>query len=86
VIQSDLEPGQNFRWRGVAGGGAGTAVVNRILRDKDEGMSTEVDQYVALWIEATGTQGSRAGSSFSILLGTDGRATLDGEEIEVKIL
>ena len=32
-------------------------MATRILRDKDEGMSTEVDQYVALWIEATGLKG-----------------------------
>lgn len=48
-------------------------------------MSTEVEDYVAAWIEAEGQSGSFEHQTFTVLLGTDGKSYLNGGQVVVEI-
>ena len=85
MLENPIKVGQHFSWNCKANGTAGEAVVASVRNDRQEGLSTEVEEYVALWIEANGLTGSRAQQSFEILLGTDGQSYLDGTAITVEI-
>ncbi len=85
MLASSIKVGQHFRWNCEANGTAGEAVVAGIRNDRQEGLSTEVEEYVALWIEANGRIGSRAQQSFEILLGTDGQSYLDGTAVTIEV-
>ena len=47
------------------------ATVSRLLTDRDEGMSTQVEDYVACWIEITVDEPSDSDVNQVVLLGTD---------------
>ncbi len=60
-------------------------MVRAVRSDNEEGMSTEVADYVAVWIEAEGESGSLERQSFTVLLGTDGKSYLDGRQVAIEI-
>ncbi len=49
-------------------------------------MSSAVEAYAAVWIGAEGQSGSLEQKVFTVLLGTDGKSYLDGQEITVEII
>ena len=85
MLESSIKIGQQFRWKCEANGTAGEAVVGGVRSDREEGLSPEAEEYVALWIDANGLTGSRAQQSFEILLGTDGQSYLDGTAVTIEV-
>ena len=85
MLENPIKVGQHFSWNCEANGTAGEAVVFGVRNDRQEGLSPEVEQYIALWIEAHGRTGSRAQQSFEILLGTDGQSYLDGTAVTIEV-
>lgn len=61
-------------------------MVKRVRSDGEEGMSTAVEDYVAVWIDAEGQSGSLEHQTFTVLLGTDGNSYLDGRQVAIEIL
>ena len=87
MLNKVIKAGQLFRWTRIADvRSSGTAIVIAVKSDQEEGMSPETQDYAALWIEAEGRSGTSANEAFSVLLGTDGKSYLDGQEIQVQIL
>lgn len=81
-----MKVGQRFHWTKLGGDhSSGVAVVRAIRSDEQEGMSSEIEEYVAAWIEAEGESGTYEQQPLTVLLSTDGKSYLDGEEISVEI-
>ncbi len=79
-----IEVGQQFRWTRLEGDrSTGTAIVREVRSDQQEGMSPEIEEYAAAWIEAEGQSGAREHERFTVLLGTDGKSYLEGDEVSV---
>ena len=57
------------------------ATVGRLLTDREEGMSTEVDDYTACWIEITVDEAGDMDARQVVLLGTDFRYRLNGRPV-----
>ena len=53
------------------------------LTDRQEGLSPEIEDYVACWIEISSGDCSDTASRRSISLGTDFRYSLDGRELSI---
>ncbi len=86
MLKQEMAVGQRFRWTKLAGDrSSGTAVVCAVRSDEQEGMSPEVEDYAAAWIEAEGQSGAREHKPLTVLLGTDGKSYLEGDEISVEI-
>ena len=86
MLSNAIQVGQKFHWKSRSNGDyVGTAIVKSVRSDQEQGMSTEVEDYAAIWIEAQGESGSLANQAFTVLLGTDGNSYLEGREISVEI-
>ncbi len=86
MLKEAIAVGQRFRWTKIGGDrSSGTAVVLEIRSDEQEGMSPEVEDYAAAWIEAEGQSGAREHKHLTVLLGTDGKSYLEGDEISVEL-
>lgn len=83
---SSFKVGQSIRWQPNVGGAGGEAVIMRLLNDRDEGYSREVDGYVSMSIEARAIAGPHSGSVITFIVGTDGRIRLDGRVVIVSAL
>ena len=84
-MPNQIQTGQPFQWSFADGRSGGEAVVTSSKTDQQQGLSPEAEDYIALWIEATGTSGLRSGQSFEILLAVDGKSYLDGQAITVTL-
>ena len=60
------------------------ATVGRLLTDRDEGMSTEVDDYIACWIEITVDEPNHMDANQVVLLGTDFQYRLNGRPVTLR--
>jgi hypothetical protein len=60
------------------------ATVGRLLSDRDEGMGTEVEGYIACWMEITVDEPSDIDSKQLVLLGTDFQCRLNGRPVTVR--
>jgi hypothetical protein len=79
--------GQHFRWMSAGErSSSGTAVLRRVLSDRDGGISPEIEAYAALWFEADRLSGMREHQSFTIVLGTDGNSYIEGQQTAIEIL
>jgi mannose-6-phosphate isomerase class I len=79
--------GQHFRWTSASErSSSGTAVLRRVLSDREEGMSPEIEDYAALWFDADGLSGMRERQSFTVVLGTDGNGYIEGQQVAIEIL
>jgi hypothetical protein len=54
------------------------ATVARLLTDRDEGMGTEVEDYVACWAEITVDEPGDGNATQVVFLGTDFQCRLNG--------
>ena len=79
----DLKAGLMFHWQTLDGSEAGTAVVMAVRTDREEGVSSEIEQYAALWLDARAEGGVQQGDTLTFMLGTDQRAYLSGREVEL---
>jgi hypothetical protein len=60
------------------------ATVGRLLTNWDEGMSIEVKDYVACWIEITVDEPSGMDAKQVVLLGTDFQYRLNGRRVTLR--
>lgn len=84
MLENPTEVGQHLSWKCEANGTAGEAIVAGVRDDQQQGLSSEAEEYAALWIEANGLTGSRAEQAFEILIGTDGQSYLDGTAVTIE--
>lgn len=86
MLSNAIQVGQRFRWKNLSNVSfSGTATVSGVRSDGEVGMSTEVEEYVAVWIEAEGQSGSLEHQTFTVLLGTDGNSYLDGRQVSIEV-
>ena len=60
------------------------ATVVRLLTDRDEGMGSEVEDYVACWMEITVVEPSDMNPKQVVLLGTDFQCRLNGRRVTLR--
>jgi hypothetical protein len=60
------------------------ATVARVLTDQEEGMSTEVEDYIACWVEITVDEPCDMDVKQCVLLGTDCQYRLNGRRINIR--
>ena len=81
---SQPKPGDRFSFSFLDEEGARShrAVVERILSNREEGLSPEIDEYVADWLKALPLDpapGSDApAKSFTVMLGTNNKTYIQG--------
>ena len=84
---SKITVGQHFNWKPIDGGQLAEAVVTGLRSDDQEGLAPETEAYAAVWIEARAVGGDKASQRvFTIMLGTDGKSYVDGQEVSVDLL
>lgn len=74
--------GQRFRWSALDGTASGFAVVVDVRSSRQEGMSPEVEQYAARWLDALPLAGEDRGA-LTFVLGTDGCVYLNGSLVTI---
>lgn len=86
MLNNPIHEGQRFEWKNTCDDGfSGNAIVKAVRSNQEEGMSSEIQDYASAWIEAEGQSGSREHEIFTILLNTDGKSYIDGQQISIKI-
>ena len=60
------------------------ATVGRVLTDQEEGMSPEIEDYTACWIEITLDEPCDIDTNQVILLGTDFQYRLNGRRVTLR--
>ena len=86
---SQPKPGDRFSFSFLDEEGARShrAVVESILSNREEGLSPEIDEYVADWLEALPLDplpGSEAPlKSFTVMLGTNNKTYIQGRPVTV---
>jgi hypothetical protein len=79
--------GQRFRWKYVDSNETSEAsVVVNVRTDREEGLSPEVSDYIALWIEAKYVQDSPTARPFTIELGTNMLSYIEGKQVTIELL
>ena len=87
MFERPIVIGQRFRWR-YAGSDEPSedAVVVNVRTDREEGLSPEAMDYIALWIYAKYVQDAPAARPFTILLGTDMLTYIEGKQVTIELL
>ena len=87
-MKPDIKIGQRFQFVTSEAGPrtTQTATVTRVLSDRQEGMSPEVDFYVADWIEAETHSSTGATVKLTFQLGTDENVYLYGQRTEITLI
>jgi hypothetical protein len=87
VFERPIVIGQRLRWRYADSDELSEdAEVVNVLTDREEGLSPEAWDYVALWIEAKYVQDSPKAKPFTILLCTDMLPYIEGKQITIELL
>jgi hypothetical protein len=87
VFERPIVIGQRLRWRYADSNELSEAAeVVKVLSDREEGLSREVLDYVALWIDAKYVEDSPKAKTFTIMLGTDDLTYLEGKQIIIELL
>jgi hypothetical protein len=87
VFERPIVIGQRLRWRYTdSNEPSDDAEVVNVLTDREEGLSPEALDYVALWIEAKYLQDSPKAKPFTILLCTDMLTYIEGKQITIELL
>jgi len=60
------------------------ATVDRLLTDREEGMGTEVEAYIACWMEITVVEPSDMDPKQLVFLGTDFQCRLNGRLVTLR--
>jgi hypothetical protein len=61
-----------------------SGTVARLLSDREEGMSAEVEDYIASWIEIIVAEPSDTAAKQCVLLGTDCHYRLNGRQVTIR--
>ena len=82
---SDLQPGDQIEIVFVeAPGQSVKATVTRFLSDRQEGFSTEVEDYINCWMEVCPEQCDALSQNQTIAFGVDWKYYLDGRPVEIR--
>ena len=86
MFERPIVIGQRFRWRYADSNEfSEDAEVVNVRTDREEGLSPETTDYVALWIEAKYVNGSPQARPFTMLLGTDKLTYIEGKEVTLEL-
>jgi hypothetical protein len=87
VFARPIVIGQRLRWRYADSNELSEdAEVVNVRTDREEGLSPEALDYIALWIYAKYVQDSPEARPFTILLGTDKLTYIEGKEVTIELL
>jgi hypothetical protein len=87
VFATPIVIGQRLRWRYADSSvlSEDAEVVN-VRTDREEGLSPEALDYVALWIEAKYVKDPPQARPFTMVLSTDKLTYIEGKEIAIELL
>ncbi len=87
MFERPIVIGQRLRWRYADSNVLSEdAEVINVRTDREEGLSPEAMDYVALWIEAKYVQDSPKARPFTIVLATDKLTYIEGKEVTIELL
>ena len=87
-MQSEIKVGQRFKFKTLSDDPSEerTAVVTRVLSDKEEGLGPEVEFYFAYWVEAQELPETEAPTTLVFERGIDGNVYFDGRQVTITLL
>ncbi len=87
-MQSEIKVGQRFKFKILSDNLSGerTAVVTRVLSDKEEGLGPEVEFYFAYWVEACELPETEPPTTLVFQRGIDYNVYLDGRQVSITVL
>ena len=87
-MQSEIKVGQRFKFNILSDhvSEERTAVVTRVLSNKEEGFGPEVEFYFAYWIEARELPETEAPTTLVFQRGIDYNVYLDGRQVSITLL
>jgi len=87
-MESEIKIGQRFKFNVSSDNPSQErqAVVTRVLSNREEGMGTEVDFYLAYWVEACELPKTETPTTLVFERGVDGNVYLDGRVVTITLL
>ena len=86
-MQSEIKVGQRFKFYLLSEPSEErTAVVTRVLSDKEEGLGPEVEFYFAYWVEAHELPETEPPTTLVFQRGIDYNVYLDGSQVRITVL
>ena len=87
-MQSEIKVGQRFKFNILSDHPSEerTAVVTRVLSDKEEGLGPEVEYYFAYWVEAREIPETEPPTTLVFQRGIDYNVYLDGRQVSITVL
>ena len=87
-MQSEIRVGQRFKFNILSDNPSEerTAVVTRVLSNREEGLGREVEFYFAYWVEAHELPETEVPTRLVFQRGTDGNVYLDGRLVSITLL
>ena len=87
-MKSEIKVGQRFKFYILSDNPSEerTAVVTRVLSNKEEGFGPEVEFYFAYWVEARELPESDAPTTLVFQRGIDYNVYLDGRQVSITLL
>ncbi len=80
MTKGDIIVGQRLQWKRSSDEDEKLAIVTAVRTNEEEGLGRQIEDFASLWVDVRGLS-KESGPAFTIMLGTDGKAYLDGEEI-----
>ena len=87
-MQSEIKVGQRFKFNILSDNPSEerTAVVTRVLSDKEEGLGPEVEYYFAYWVEAREIPETEPPTTWGFQRGIAYNVYLDGRHVSITVL
>jgi hypothetical protein len=87
-MQSEIKIGQRFQFNILFDNPSQErqAVVTRVLSNREEGLGSEADFYLAYWVEAYELPETEAPTTLVFQRGNDGNVYLDGRLVTITLL
>ena len=87
-MQSEIKVGQRFKFNTLSDNPSEerTAVVTRVLSDKEEGFAPEVEFYFAYWVEAHELPKTEPPATLVFQRGIDYNVYLDGRQVSISLV
>ena len=87
-MKSEIKVGQRFKFNTLSDNPSEerTAVVTRVLSDKEEGLGPEVEFYFAYWVEAHELPETEPPTRLLFQRGIDYNVYLDGRQVSITVL
>jgi hypothetical protein len=87
-MQSEIRVGQCFKFNILSDNPSEerTAVVTRVLSNREEGLAPEVEFYFAYWVEAHELPEADAPTTLVFQRGIDYNVYLDGRQVSITVL